>query len=80
MAIMCWLSGITSGKCGTSRGFTDFVALNSCNDDIRSHLINHHLSRGNVSEKDLILARAGLLEIPPFSNLTNLNVKKVRCL
>jgi len=37
--------------------------LNSCDGDISSHLRNHHLSRENVCEKDLILARAGLLEL-----------------
>ena len=42
------------------RGFTDFVALN---DDVSSHLIDHHLSRESVSERELILARAGLLVI-----------------
>ena len=31
--------------------------------DISSHLQNHHLSRENVREKDLILERAGLLEL-----------------
>ena len=40
------------------RGFTDFVALNSCNDDVSSHLIDHHLSRESASERELILARA----------------------
>ena len=42
------------------RGFTDFVALNSCNDDVSSHLIDHHLSRGSASERKLI---SGLLVI-----------------
>ena len=45
------------------RGFTDFVALNSCNDDVSSHLIDHHLSRESASERELILARVGLLVI-----------------
>ena len=36
------------------RGFTYFVALNSCNDDVSSHLIDHHLSRGSASERELI--------------------------
>ena len=41
------------------RGFTDFVALKSCNDDVSSHLIDHHLSRESVTERELTLARAG---------------------
>ena len=49
--------------CGGSRGFTDCVDLNSCDGDISSHLQNYHLSRENVCEKDLIRARAGLLEL-----------------
>jgi len=56
-------SAVTSGTCGSSRGFTECVALNSCNGDISWHLQNHHLSRENVCEKGLILARAGLLEL-----------------
>ena len=59
-----FFSAITGGKCGSNRGGgADFVCLNSCNADISSHLMNHHLSRENVCEMDLILARAGLLEL-----------------
>ena len=63
MAATCSFSAITGGKCGSNRGCVDFVCLNSCNADISSHLMNHHLSRENVCEMDLILARAGLLEL-----------------
>ena len=63
MAGFCSFSAVTSGTCGGSRGFTDCVDLNSCDSDISSHLQNHHLSRENVCEKDLILARAGLPEL-----------------
>jgi hypothetical protein len=63
MAGLRSFSAVTSGTCGSSRGFTEYVALNSCDGDISSHLQNHHLSRENVCEKDLILARAGLLEL-----------------
>ena len=63
MAASCSFSAITGGKCGINRGCVDFVCLNSCNADISSHLMNHHLSRENVCEMDLILARAGLLEL-----------------
>ena len=38
------------------------MAQNRCDGDISSHLQKHRLSRENVCEKDLILARAGLLE------------------
>ena len=63
MAAFCSFSALTGGKCGSNRGCVDFVCLNSCNADISSHLMNHHLSRENVCEMDLILARAGLLEL-----------------
>jgi len=63
MAGLCSFSAVTSGTCGSSRGFTECVALNSCDGDISSYLQNHHQSRENVWEKDLILARAGLLEL-----------------
>ena len=63
MARSCSFSAVTGGACGSSGGFIDCVALNSCDDDISSHLQKHHLSRENVCEKDLILARAGLLEL-----------------
>ena len=63
MAGLCSFSAVTGGRCGSSHGFTDCVALNNCDDDISSHIQKHHLSRENVCEKDLILARAGLLEL-----------------
>ena len=63
MAAFCSFSAITGGKCGSHRGCVDFVCLNICNADISSELMNHHLSRENVCEMDLILARAGLLEL-----------------
>ena len=63
MAAFCYFSAITGGKCGSNRGCVDFVCLNICNADISSELMNHHLWRENVCEMDLILARAGLLEL-----------------
>ena len=63
MAGSCSFSAVTSGTCGSSRGFTECVALNSCDGDISWHLQNHHPSRESVCEKDLILARAGLREL-----------------
>ncbi|KAL9971797.1 hypothetical protein ACROYT_G018005 [Oculina patagonica] len=63
MAGFCSFSAILGGKCESSRGHTDCIALNDCDGDISLHLANHHLSRENSSERDLILARAGLLEL-----------------
>ena len=59
----CSFSAVTSGTCGSSRGSTYFVALNILDGDISSHLQKHQLPRENVCEEDLILARAGLLEL-----------------
>ncbi|KAL9985690.1 hypothetical protein ACROYT_G008123 [Oculina patagonica] len=63
MAGFCSFSAILGGKCESSRGHTDCIALNDCDGDISLHLANHHLSRENSCERDLILARAGLLEL-----------------
>jgi len=63
MAGLCSLSEVTGDTCGSSRGFTDCVGLNSCDGDISSYLQNHHLSRENVCEKDLILSKAGFVEL-----------------
>ena len=59
----CSFSAITGGKCVFSRENTECIALNSCDGDIGLHQANHHLWRENVRERDLILARAGLLEL-----------------
>ncbi|KAL9972283.1 hypothetical protein ACROYT_G018566 [Oculina patagonica] len=63
MAGFCSFSAILGGKCESSRGHTDCIALNDCDGDISLHLANHHLSRENSSERDLILARSSLLEL-----------------
>ena len=63
MAGVCSFSSVIGGKCGSSRGYTECVALNNCDGDISSHLANHHLTREKTCERDLILARAGLLEL-----------------
>ena len=55
---------ISGGKCESSRGDTDLIPFfDWCNSDIHAHLIKHHLLRESLSEKELTLARAGLLEI-----------------
>ena len=63
-------SAVTGGTCESSRGSTDCVALNIFDGDISSHLQKHHLSRENVCEEDLILARAGPLELTEQVNMT----------
>ena len=53
-------------SCGVSVRYLsakEFVPLTSCQKDIKSHLKQLNVSQNNVlSEKDLILARAGLFE------------------
>ena len=57
-------SSISGGKCESSREGTDLVLFfDWCNSDIHEHLIKHYLLRESLSGKELILARAGLLEI-----------------
>ena len=64
MAALWSFSSISGGKCESSRGDTDLILFfDWCNSDIHAHLIKHHLLRESLSEKELILARAGLLEI-----------------
>ena len=38
--------------------------LTKCKDDIQGHLSSFHLSWENIEEYELILARAGLFDIP----------------
>ena len=78
MAAFCSFCAIRGGKCGSNRGCADFVCLNSCNADFSSHLMSHHLSRENVCEMDLILARAGLLELTDdqIKNMTDCPVHR----
>ena len=57
------------GSCGNSRGITKLVRLGDCNDNVMIVIINHltscHLSREKMTEHELILARAGVFELPP---------------
>lgn len=59
MAKQCSLNAAAGTDCGSSRGLEDYIKLNSCIDDITTHLAKCHLSKERVSERDLILARAG---------------------
>ena len=59
----CFFRASQGSICGSSRGFEEFVKLNSCNDDISAHLSKCYLSREVVSERELILARSGFFEL-----------------
>ena len=57
----CFLS--RSGICGDSRGISGFFPLLQCSDSIERHVGSIHLSRENITEGELILARAGLFDL-----------------
>lgn len=61
--IGCSFSVILNGQCGPNRGEEDVVFLRECFHDISNHLRSCHLSRENVTEVNLILARAGLFDL-----------------
>lgn len=63
MAKFCSFNLSSGSVCGPSRGLEEYVKLSSCNDDICAHLLKCHLSRECVSERDLILARSGMLDL-----------------
>lgn len=62
----CFLSHWSKygGSCGHSRGITELVRPAECNDSVASHLSSCHLSRESLTENELILARAGVFELP----------------
>lgn len=63
MSGTCFLSVGNSGACGEWRGKGEVVRLLECKDDICIHLRTFHLSRENIEEWQLILARVGLFDI-----------------
>ena len=60
MAKKCSLNAAAGSDCGSSLGLEGFTKLNDCIDDITAHLAKCHLSKENISEKNLILERAVL--------------------
>ena len=66
METSCFLSCSSKhkGTCGNSRGVTESVRLEDCNESITNHLNTCHLSRETLTESQLILARAGIFDFP----------------
>ena len=58
----CFLSCSSETLCGDSRGVTGLFNLHQCTDSVESHLSSIHLSRENVTEEQLILARPGFFD------------------
>ena len=60
---LCSLNGLAKSDCGASRGHEKSFPLKDCNEDVNVHLASCHLSKERLTEKDLILARAGLFSL-----------------
>jgi len=60
---LCSFRDIVRPDCGANRGLETLFLLRDCNDDIGGHLVNCHLSSECLTEKELILARAGLFSV-----------------
>ncbi len=69
----CSLAGLGNLACGESRGIQKIVRIGDCNEDIRNHLRSCHLTKLNINEGELILARSGHFH-PTQEQLTNMNV------
>ena len=59
----CSFSVVLNEHCGPNRGEEKLIFLRECKQEISNHLRRCHLSRENVTEIDLILARAGLFDL-----------------
>ena len=59
----CFLSRSCTDLCGNSRGISGIISLLQCNDSIESHLASIQLSRETITERQPILARAGLFDL-----------------
>ena len=54
---------ILKEHCGPNRGEEKVIFLRECVGEISNHLRSCHLSHENVTEMDIILARAGLFDL-----------------
>jgi len=59
----CFLSHPCTDFCVDSRGISGIISLPQCNDSIESHLASIHLSGENITEGQLILARADFFDL-----------------
>ena len=60
---LCSLNGIAKSDCGASRGHEKSFPFKDCNENVNAHPVSCHLSKERLTEKDLILARAGLFSL-----------------
>ena len=59
----CSLNSIAKSDCGASRSYEKSFLLKDCNEDVNAHLVECHLSPKRLTEKDLIMTRAGLFSL-----------------
>lgn len=66
MSSICSFYTRIKSECGGYRtgNIDNVIMLTKCKNDIRRHLSSCHLSRENMQEYELIIARAGLFDIP----------------
>ena len=60
---LCSLNGIAKSDCGASRGYEKSFPQKDCIENVNVHPVSCHLSKERLTEKDLILARAGLFSL-----------------
>jgi len=70
---VCSFSVVTDTKCGANRGDDAIISLHECCHDMKNHLRQCHLSRENMTETDVILARAGLFDLD-YSNAGRMKI------
>lgn len=72
-AFNCTLHEILQTPCGSNRDKESHVLLSECNSDISAHLASCHLSKcGDITEAELIMARAGIrgLSVSQLAGMT----------
>ena len=60
---LCYFNAVLKSDCGASRGLEGLTFLRECNEDVGMHLVSCHLSKESLTERELILARAGLYSL-----------------
>jgi hypothetical protein len=60
----CFLFYADAPGCGDFKDRSELAPLSECNADISAHLRRCHLSRERITEKELILMRAGYFNVP----------------
>ena len=64
MSARCSFYRKVERECGEPRESSTFIQLVQCTSDVSSHLLNCHSSHKKISGYGLILARAGLFNLP----------------